>query len=98
MTAREVAKPEFADSNSDKIFNVISNSFEHAANLPIDSLLQHNPQTSWRHGVESRNPCSLTVEKDSAQQFRRERGIPWPIQGHFVFLLDLITRMGKPLC
>jgi hypothetical protein len=98
MTAREVAKPKITHPYADKMFNVISNGFEHAANLAIDSLSQDNAQADGRHGVESRNPCSLTVEKDSAHQFRRERGIPRPIQCYLVFLLDFVTRMRKPLC
>jgi hypothetical protein len=39
----------------------------------------------------------LTVQKNSAQQFRRERGIPRPIQYYLVFLVDFVTWMRKPL-
>src|SRR5437899_3844115 len=45
-------------------------------------------------------PCdfgSLAIEKNSTPQFRRERWIPLPIQRHLIFLVDLITRVGKPL-
>jgi hypothetical protein len=54
------------------MFNAIPNSFKHAANLPIDSLLQHNAQTRGRDRVKLCNFCSLAVEKDSAEQFRGE--------------------------
>ena len=40
---------------------------------------------------------ALTVEKNSTQQFRSKSWIPLPIQRYFVFLLDLIPRMGEPL-
>ena len=40
---------------------------------------------------------ALTVEKNSIQQFRSKSWIPLPIQRYFVFLLDLIPRMGEPL-
>jgi hypothetical protein len=97
MTARQIAKPQPPNTNADKLSYLITNGVEHAANLAIDSLSQDDAQTDGRHGVESRNPCSFTVEKDSAQQFRRESGIPWPIQRYLVFLLDLVARVGKPL-
>jgi hypothetical protein len=79
MSARQIGKPKISDSNPDKMFHVISDRFEHAANLPIDSLPQEHAQTRHRGGVESRDPCSLTIENNSAQQLRRERGIPRPI-------------------
>src|SRR5438093_9001679 len=48
--------------------------------------------------MQLRNRCSLPIEKNPAQQFRSERGIPRPIKHHFVFLLDLVTWMRKALC
>jgi hypothetical protein len=98
MAARQIAKPKIPDSNTDKTFQVVSECFEHAANLAIDSLSQDNAQTRRRGGVQSRNPCSPTIENNSTEQFRTVRGIPWPIQGHLVFLVNFVTRMRKPLC
>jgi hypothetical protein len=98
MTAREVAKPKISDPHADKMLDAITDGLEHTANLTIDSLSQDNAQADGRHRVESRNFGSLTVQDNSAQQFRREHGIPWPIQGHFVFLVDFVTRMRQPLC
>jgi hypothetical protein len=97
MAARQVAKPEIGDPNADTIFHAITDRFEHTANLAIDSLSQDNAEADRRHRVQSRNPCSLTVEKDSAQQFRRECGIPRAIQSHFVFLLNFETWMRQAL-
>jgi hypothetical protein len=47
--------------------------------------------------MKTRDFGSLTVEKNSAQQFRRERWIPRPIQRDLIFLVDFVTRMSKPL-
>jgi hypothetical protein len=93
MTAWQIAKPKISDANTNEIFHTIANSFEHTANLAIDSLSQDNAQAHGRHGMESRNPCSLAVEKNSAHQFRREFRVPWAIQCHFVFLLNFVTWM-----
>jgi hypothetical protein len=98
MTARQTAKPKISDADANEFFNAITNSFEHTANLAIDSLSQHNAHTNGRHGVESRNPCSLTVEENSAHQFRRKFGVPRAIQRRFVFLLNFVAWMRQALC
>jgi len=67
MTARQIAKPKISDADANEFFNAITNGFEHTANLAIDSLSQDNAQADGRHGVESRDLCSLNVEKNSAQ-------------------------------
>ncbi len=48
MPTRQIGKPKISDANAEKMFDVVANGFKHAANLPIDSLLQHNPQTRGR--------------------------------------------------
>src|SRR5262249_16128351 len=98
MTARQIAKTKISDANANEILDAIANGFEHAANLAIDSLSQDNAQPHGRYGVESRNPCSFTVEKNSAQQFRRKFGVPRAIQCHFVFFLNFVTWMRQALC
>jgi hypothetical protein len=97
MAAWQVANPEISYPNANKIFDPITDRFEHTPNLTVDSLSQDNAQPDGRHRVESRNPCSLTVEQDSAQQFRRQRGVPWAIQCHLIFFFDFVTWMGKVL-
>ena len=47
--------------------------------------------------MKTRDFGSLPVEKNSPQQFRRECRVPWPIQRNLIFLVDLVTRMSKPL-
>jgi hypothetical protein len=98
MTARQIAKPKISDANANEFFNAITNGFKHTANLAIDSLSQDNAQPDGRHGVESRNLSSLTIEKNSAQQFRREFRVPRAIQCHFVFLFNFVTWMRQALC
>ncbi len=98
MTARQIAKPKISDANANKLFDAITNGFKHTANLAIDSLSQDNAQANGRHGMESRNLCSLTIEKNSTQQFRREFGSPRAIQCHFVFLFNFVTWMRQALC
>jgi hypothetical protein len=98
MTPRQVPKPKISDANANEIFDAITHGFEHTSNLAIDSLSQDNAQADGRHGVESRNLCSLTIEKNSAQQFRRKLGVPRAIQCHFVFLLNFVTWMRQALC
>src|SRR5689334_18833185 len=90
MTARQVAKPKISDANANEIFDAITNGFKHTANLAIDSLSQNNAQADGRHRVESRDLCSLTIEKNSAQQFRRKFGVPRAVQCHFIFLFNFV--------
>jgi hypothetical protein len=97
MPARQIAKPKTTDPNTDEVFHVISNRFEYAANLTIDSLPQHDAQTRRRDGMQPRNLCSLTIEINSAQQSWRECRIPRMTQGHLVFLFDLETWMCEAL-
>jgi hypothetical protein len=97
MPARQIAKPKITDSNTNKVVYAITDSFKHPPNLAIDALPQHNAQTRRRNGVKSRDRCSLTIEKDTAQQFRVERRIPRPVQRDLIFLLNLVARMCKSL-
>jgi hypothetical protein len=72
MSARQIGEPKTSKSNTNKMFNAVPSSFKHAANLPIDSLLQHNAQTRGRNGVKLCQFCSLAIKKNSAEQFRGE--------------------------
>jgi hypothetical protein len=98
LPARQIGKPKISDSNTDKMFDAVPNSFKHAANLPVYSLTQHNAQTRGRNGVQSHNFGSPAIQKNSANQFRRERRVPRPIQRYLVFFIDFMTRVSKPLC
>jgi hypothetical protein len=93
MTLWQITEPDRSHSNADKTFHAITDGFEHASNLPIDSLAQYNPQMGWRNGVKLSNFCSATIQKNSARQFRSKQGIPRPIQSHLVLLFDFETWM-----
>jgi hypothetical protein len=97
MSVRQIGKSDISESNTDKVFDAITNSFKHAANLPIYSLVQHNAQTRGRNGVKPRDLCSAAVEKNSAQEFWREGWVPRVIQRHFIFFVDLESRVSKSL-
>src|SRR6058998_501900 len=47
--------------------------------------------------MKTRDFGSLAIEKNSPPQFRRERWVPRPIQRHLIFLVGLITWVGKAL-
>ncbi len=38
MPARQIGKPKISDSYAEKMFHMVSDSFEHATNLPIYAL------------------------------------------------------------
>ncbi len=97
MSSRQITKPKSSDANAEKMFDAVASGFEHAANLPINSLLQHDSQTRGRDEMKPRDFGSLAIEKNSAQKFRRKCRVPRSIQCHLIFLVGLITRMGKPL-
>jgi len=98
MPARQIDKSKISEANTHEMLNAVPNSFKHAANLPIYSLVQHNAQTRGRNGVKPRDFCSVAVEKNSAQQFWREGWLPQAIQRYLIFLVDLVTWLGKSLC
>ena len=97
MAARQIAQSKVSNSRTSEPFHFISHRVEHAANLTIDSLSQNHAQSRGRDGMKPGNLRALTVEKDSAQEFGGERRVPGPIQDHFVFLVDLVTRVGELL-
>jgi hypothetical protein len=67
MSVRQIGKSDISESNTHEMLNAVPNSFKHAANLPIYSLVQHNAQTYGRNVVKPRHLCSVAVEKNSAQ-------------------------------
>jgi hypothetical protein len=97
MPARQIADPKISDSNAKKPFDAVSDSLEHAPNLPIYSLPQGNAKTRRRERAKLHNFRALAVKKNPAFQLWSERGIPRSIQRDLIFLVDLETGMGKPL-
>jgi hypothetical protein len=97
MPARQVAEPKISDSNAEKPFDAVSDSLEHAPNLPIYSLPQDNAKTSRREGAKPRKFRALAIKKNPALQLWSERWIPRSIQRDLIFLVDLETGVRKPL-
>jgi hypothetical protein len=48
MPAWQTPDPKVSDSNAEKPFDAVSDSFEHAPNLPVYSLPQDNAKTGRR--------------------------------------------------
>jgi hypothetical protein len=97
VPARQICKTKISNSHTDKMFDSVPYGLKHAADLPIDSLTQHNSQTRERHRVQSHDFGSPAVQKNSAKQFWTKRRIPRPIQRYLVFFIDFMTRVGEPL-
>jgi hypothetical protein len=97
MAARQIAKPHITDPDTHEAFHFVANFVKHAANLAIASLTQNHTQTGRCERVKPRDYGTLAIEKNSEQQFRRKRRIPWPIQSYLVFFLDFVARMREPL-
>jgi hypothetical protein len=97
MPTRQIGKPKISDPNTDKMFNSVPNCFKHAPNLPVYALPQYHAQTRRRDEVKVSDFGSVAVEKNSAQQFWRECRVPRSIQRHLIFLVYLVSRVGKSL-
>jgi hypothetical protein len=94
MPLGQIAQPKISDSDAEKMFDAVANGFKHTTNLPIYSLSKNDAQFRGRDRAELRDSRSLSVEKNSPPQFRRERWVPRPIQRHLIFLVDFIARVS----
>src|SRR3984893_6672192 len=97
MSARQIAEAKISEARPDEAFNAITHRLKHTANLSVDSLLQYNAQAGWLMRVQMRDARAFAIQDYSVKEFGRERRVPCSIQGDFVFLVDLVTRMGKML-
>jgi hypothetical protein len=97
MPARQIADPKISDSNAEKPFDAVSDGLEHAPNLPIYSLPQDNVKTRRRERAKLHNFRAPAIKKNPAFELWSERRIPRSIQRDLVFLIDLETRVCKPL-
>jgi hypothetical protein len=68
MPGRQIAERKISDSNTEKSFDAVSNSLEHAPNLPVYSLPQDNAKTRRREGTKLRKFRALVVKNNSAPQ------------------------------
>jgi len=97
MPAGQIAEPKISDSNTQKMFDAVSDGLKHAPNLPIYSLPQDNAKTRRREGTKARNLRALAIKNNSAQQLWSKRRIPRSIQCDLIFLVDLETGVGESL-
>ena len=66
MPAGQIAEPKISDSDTQKMFDAVSDGLEHAPNLPIYSLPQDNAKTRRRQGKKPRNVRTLAIKNNSA--------------------------------
>jgi hypothetical protein len=97
MPAGQIAEAKISDSNTQKMFDAVSDGLKHAPNLPIYSLPQDNAKTRRREETKARDLRALAIKNNSAQQLWSKRRIPWSIQCDLIFLVDLETGVGESL-
>jgi len=97
MPAQQIAEPKIPDSNAYKSFDAVSEGLEHPPNLPIHSLSQDNADTRRRKGTKLRNPRTLAIQHDSAQELWSKCRIPRLIQCDLIFFVDLETGVSELL-
>ena len=97
MAAGQIAKAKIPNANAREMFDSIIERFKHATNLPVDSLPQDDAQAHRADGMKPFDSRPFTVEKNSFRYFRSQRRVPSAVQRHFIFLVDLVTRMGESL-
>src|SRR5436309_14804496 len=95
MPAWQIPEPKVSDSNAEKPFDAVSDSFEHAPNLPVYSLPQDQAKTRRRARANLRNFRALAIERSSAFQLRSKCRIPWSVERELIFLVHLETRVTK---
>lgn len=88
---------EVANANADKSLHGVTNGLKHAAHLPIQPLLQDDPQPSWADWLQTRQSRALAVEKHSLHKFLTQLWVPVPIERDLILLLNLVARMGEML-
>jgi hypothetical protein len=97
MPARQIADPKISDSKAEKPFDAVSDGLEHTPNLPIYSLPQDDAKTRRRERANLHNFRALAIKKNPAFELWSECWIPRSIQRDLIFLIDLVTRVCKPL-
>ncbi len=95
MSARQIAQAKISNSNSRQSFHFITDHFEHAPDLPIHSLPQHHAQSCRAHRMQLLDARAFALEINSFREFAGQHCVPRAVQSHFVFLVDLVTRMRE---
>jgi hypothetical protein len=74
-----------------------SEALEHASDLAIDSLFEHDAKSRWRNLLHVRGAGAFSVEKNASQKSLRQIRRGGAIEDDFVFLFDLEPRMRQAL-
>ena len=97
MPVGQITEPKVSDSNTQKMYDAVSDGLKHAPNLPIYSLPQDNAKTRRRERTKACNLRALAIKNNSAQQLWSKRRIPGSIQCDLIFFVDFETGVGEPL-
>jgi len=76
---------------------VESEALEHASDLAIDSLFEHDAKSRWRNLLHLLGAGAFPVEKNAAQKSLRQIRRGGTIKDDLVFLFDLESRMRQAL-
>ena len=74
-----------------------SEALEHASDLAIDSLFEHDANSSWRNLLHVLGAGAFPIEKNAAQKSLSQIYGGDAIKDDFVFLFDLEPRMRQAL-
>src|SRR2546430_14957372 len=95
--ARQTLELKIADSDSRQFFRVKSKALEHAPDLAIDSLFEHNSQTGRGNLVDAFSTGAFPIENNAAQKSLRQIRGGSAIEYDFVFFFDFEARMRQSL-
>jgi hypothetical protein len=76
---------------------VKSEALEHASDLAIDSLFEHDAESGWRNLLHALGAGAFPIEKNASQKSLRQIHRGGAIKDDFVFLFDFESRMGQAL-
>ena len=74
-----------------------SEALEHASDLAIDSLFEHDAKSRWRNLLRALGAGAFPIEKNATQKSLRQICRGGSIQDDFVFLFNLESRMRQAL-
>jgi hypothetical protein len=86
-----------AHSHSRQFFRVKSEALQHASDLAIDSLFEHNAKSRWRNLLHVPGAGAFPIEKNAAQKSLHQIRRGGAIKYDFVFLFDFEPRMRQAL-
>jgi hypothetical protein len=76
---------------------VKSEALEHASDLAIDSLFEHDAKSRWRNLPHLLGPGEFSIESNAAQKSLHQICRGGAIQDNVVFLVDFESRMRQAL-